>query len=87
MTKKTCTPHRKALAKRFKSGEFKKHANGGSIDFLQPLIDDKTYNVQLAQTNDQKEKGLQGVTELPEDEGMLFIFEDEDPDYDGTVSF
>ncbi len=40
MTKKTCTPHRKALAKRFKSGEFKKHANGGSIDFLQPLIDE-----------------------------------------------
>jgi uncharacterized membrane protein (UPF0127 family) len=50
-------------------------------------IADKTYNVQLAQTDDQKEKGLQGVTELPEDEGMLFIFEDEDPDYDGTVSF
>ena len=24
MTKKTCTPHRKALAKRFKSGEFRK---------------------------------------------------------------
>ena len=28
MTKSTCTPHRKALAKRFKSGEFKKKEGG-----------------------------------------------------------
>lgn len=31
MTKATCTPHRKALARRFKSGEFKKHQQGGSL--------------------------------------------------------
>ena len=50
-------------------------------------IANKTYVVQLAQTAEQKEKGLQGVTELKEDEGMLFIFDDEDPEYDGSVSF
>lgn len=33
MTKSTCTPHRKALAKRFKSGEFRKHRLGGLISF------------------------------------------------------
>lgn len=32
MTKSTCTPHRKALARRFKSGEFKKQ-NGGTINY------------------------------------------------------
>ena len=32
MTKSTCTPHRKALAKRFKSGEFKKQ-DGGTINY------------------------------------------------------
>lgn len=31
MTKSTCTPHRKALARRFKSGEFKKHQQGGVL--------------------------------------------------------
>lgn len=32
MTKETCTPHRKALAKRFKSDEFQKHEKGGVIN-------------------------------------------------------
>lgn len=31
MTKSTCTPHRKALAKRFKSGDLHKHDEGGQI--------------------------------------------------------
>ncbi len=40
MTKATCTPKRKALAKTFKKhhGFHKKHEQGGSIDFLMPLI-------------------------------------------------
>lgn len=38
-------------------------------------IGDKQYKVQEAKTEEEKEKGLQGVTELPEDEGMLFYFD------------
>lgn len=40
-------------------------------------IGNKEYKVQVARTEEEKEKGLQGVTELPEDEGMLFDFSDE----------
>ena len=38
-------------------------------------IGNKKYKVQEARTEKEKEKGLQGVTELPEDEGMLFYFD------------
>lgn len=34
----------------------------------------KTYKVKEAITEAEKEKGLQGIDSLPEDEGMLFIF-------------
>lgn len=37
-------------------------------------IGDKTYKVREAHTEEEKEKGLQGIKELPEDEGMLFYF-------------
>ena len=40
-------------------------------------IGNKEYKVQVARTEEEKEKGLQGVTELPEDEGMLFDFSNE----------
>ena len=40
-------------------------------------IGNKKYKVQVAHTEEEKAKGLQGVTELPEDEGMLFDFSDE----------
>lgn len=39
-------------------------------------IGDKKYKVKEAKTEEEKEKGLQGVTELPEDEGMLFYFDE-----------
>lgn len=40
MTKPTCTPHRKALARRFKAmARARKHEEGGLIDFLMPLIE------------------------------------------------
>lgn len=39
-------------------------------------IGNKSYNVQVAKTEAEREKGLQGVEHLPEDEGMLFIFEE-----------
>lgn len=38
-------------------------------------IGDRTYKVQEAHTDQEKEKGLQGVKELPEDKGMLFYFD------------
>jgi uncharacterized membrane protein (UPF0127 family) len=41
-------------------------------------IGNKEYNVTLAETAEDKEMGLQNVTELSEDEGMLFIFEEPD---------
>lgn len=39
-------------------------------------IGSKSYEVKIAQTDEEKEKGLQGVNELPENEGMLFIFDE-----------
>lgn len=50
-------------------------------------ITGKQYIVKLAQTDSEKETGLQNVTELPENKGMLFVFNDEDPDYDGEPGF
>jgi uncharacterized membrane protein (UPF0127 family) len=41
-------------------------------------IGSKEYIVTLAQSEEEKETGLQGVTELPENEGMLFIFDTPD---------
>lgn len=45
-------------------------------------VADKEYNVTEATTEKKKEKGLQGVENLPQDKGMLFDFTNED----GTVS-
>lgn len=39
-------------------------------------IGDKKYNVEVAQTDEEKTKGLQGKKELAEDEGMLFIYDE-----------
>jgi uncharacterized membrane protein (UPF0127 family) len=41
-------------------------------------ISDKSYNVKLAETDEQKEKGLMNIKELPENEGMLFVFDESD---------
>lgn len=38
-------------------------------------IKDKEYKVREARTEEQRRKGLQGIEELPEDEGMLFYFD------------
>lgn len=39
-------------------------------------IGDKKYNVTCAKSEEERMKGLQDVTELKEDEGMLFFFEE-----------
>ena len=45
-------------------------------------IGNKKYNVKEAKTDKEKSKGLQGVKELPDDEGMLFYF---DPDEETSM--
>lgn len=39
-------------------------------------INDTTYTVKVAETQEERRKGLKGVADLPEDEGMLFIFDE-----------
>ena len=38
-------------------------------------INDKEYHVKVAQTEEERQKGLQGVKELKDDEGMWFVFD------------
>ncbi len=38
-------------------------------------ISDKIYSVNEAKTDEEKRKGLQGINELPENEGMLFYYD------------
>jgi uncharacterized membrane protein (UPF0127 family) len=45
-------------------------------------IEDKRYKVQVAQTEEERAKGLSGITTLPKDKGMLFVFDEPQ-----TVSF
>lgn len=41
-------------------------------------IGNKKYKVKEAKIEEEKQKGLQGIDELPEDEGMLFYFDNEE---------
>ena len=41
-------------------------------------IHNKEYDVKVATTEEEREKGLQGVTTLADNEGMLFIFDEPD---------
>lgn len=45
---------------------------------LKVRIANKEYLVQTAQTDEEKEKGLQNVSDLPQDKGMLFIYDEPD---------
>ena len=44
------------------------------MDNVNISINKKVYNVKVAQTEEEMEKGLQGVKALKDDEGMLFVF-------------
>ena len=39
-------------------------------------IGNKTYKVQVARTDEERMKGLQDITKLPQDEGMLFVYDE-----------
>ena len=39
-------------------------------------IGKKKYNVKLAKTEEQRERGLMDIKEMPDNEGMLFIFDE-----------
>ena len=41
-------------------------------------VGNKTYKCQVAKNEGDRRKGLQGIEHLPIDEGMLFVFENED---------
>ena len=45
--------------------------------WIEVQIEDKVYNLLVATTEEEKEKGLMGIEELPENEGMLFDYSDE----------
>ena len=44
-------------------------------------VGDKTYKCQVAKTEEEQKKGLMGVEYLPSDEGMLFVWNEEDTHY------
>lgn len=62
------------------SGGVTKQAEGGSVKVLHPTetitIGDKEYDVEIAETAEQREDGLSRVKSLDSDEGMLFIHEE-----------
>ena len=41
-------------------------------------INNKEYKVKIANTEEEREQGYQGVTEVPDDEGILFVFDEPD---------
>lgn len=49
-----------------------------NMDRVKVNIGNRTYNCQVAKTEEEKRKGLMGVEHLPPDEGMLFMWDDED---------
>lgn len=61
-------------------GGITKNAEGGSVKVLHPTetitIGDKEYDVELAETAEEREDGLSRVKSLDADEGMLFIHDD-----------
>lgn len=61
-------------------GGITKQAEGGSVKVLHPTetitIGNKEYDVELAETAEEREDGLSRVKSLDSDEGMLFIHDE-----------
>lgn len=55
--------------------DLEKHQNGGNINKITISLGDKQFKVKEAKTQEEKQKGLMGVKELPKDEGMIFYFD------------
>jgi len=49
------------------------------VEKINISIKDKIYTVEVASTKEEKEVGLQNRDSLKPNEGMLFIFESEQP--------
>ncbi len=62
----------------------KKGEQIGKEDEIHPsetiTVGEKSYNVQIAETEEEKEVGLSRIAELPEDCGMLFVYEEPQQD-------
>ena len=60
---------------------YEKFAEGGQFEtsdtWIEVQIGKKTYNLLVASTEEQKEKGLMGVVEMDSNEGMLFDYSDD----------
>lgn len=50
-------------------------------------VGDKKYNIKIAETSEEKSKGLSDKDDLKEDEGMLFVLDSEDKDEKGLIWF
>ena len=44
---------------------------------IEVQIGEKVYNLLVAETEEEKERGLMNVSEMDENEGMLFDYSDE----------
>ena len=59
-------------------GGLKKHAEGGQLSSMSTVkasIGNKEYTLYEAKTEEEKRQGLKGVTDLADDEGMIFYNE------------
>lgn len=50
--------------------------NDKESNLVDITIGDKKYKVEIADTSEKQEKGLMGRKSLPEDQGMLFIYDE-----------
>lgn len=57
-------------------------ASTGDAKTATATINDQTFTITVAKTEEEKQKGLSGIESLPLDEGKLFIFDQPD-----TLSF
>lgn len=62
---------------------------GGALetDVFPISIGSKTYKIKLAETEEDKSEGLSKKNKLADNEGMLFIIDDEDKDKEGLIWF